>query len=88
MPRGVFVHRPVSDSPAIPGELAIGWAAHYIVGIVYGIAYLGLVSVLFSSGPTFTSALAFGLSTLVAPWFIMQPGMGAGVLASKTPRPG
>ena len=37
---------------------------------------------------TFTSALAFGLSTLVAPWFIMQPGMGAGVLASKTPRPG
>jgi hypothetical protein len=37
---------------------------------------------------TFTSALAFGLSTLVAPWFIMQPGMGAGVLASKTLRPG
>lgn len=59
------------------------WAA-----IVYGIAYLGLASVLFSSGPTFTSALACGLSTLVAPWFIMQPAMGAGILASKTPRPG
>lgn len=88
MPRGVFVHRPVSNSAGIPGELVIGWAAHYIVGIVYGIAYLSLVSVLFSSSPTFTSALAFGLSTLVAPWFIMQPWMGAGVLASKTPRPG
>jgi len=37
---------------------------------------------------TVTSALAFVLSTLVAPWFIVQPGMGAGVLASKTPRPG
>jgi Protein of unknown function (DUF2938) len=36
---------------------------------------------------TFTSALAFGLPTLVAPWFIMQPGMGAGVLASRTLRP-
>jgi hypothetical protein len=49
------------------------WAAHYIVGIVYGIAYLSLVSVLFSSSPTFTSALAFGLSTLIAPWFVIQP---------------
>ena len=36
---------------------------------------------------TFTSALAFGLPTLVAPWSIMQPGMGAGVLASRTLRP-
>jgi len=84
----VFVHRPIADSAAISNELAIGWIAHYATGIVYGLAYLTIIQVLFSSVPTLTSALVFGLVTLVAPWLIMQPGMGAGIFASKTPRPG
>jgi hypothetical protein len=87
MPRGVFVHRPIADSAAISNELAIGWVAHYVTGIVYGLAYLSIVQVLFSSGPTLTSALVFGLVTLAAPWLIMQPSMGAGIFASGTPRP-
>jgi hypothetical protein len=88
IPRGVFVHRPIADSAAISNELAIGWVAHYATGIVYGLAYLTIIQVLFSSVPTLTSALVFGLVTLAAPWLIMQPGMGAGIFASKTPRPG
>ena len=32
-------------------------------------------------------ALAIGIGTLVAPFFILQPGMGAGVLARRTPNP-
>jgi hypothetical protein len=87
MPRGVFIHRPIADSAAISNELAIGWVAHYVTGIVYGLAYLSIVQVLFSSGPTLTSALIFGLATLAAPWLIMQPSMGAGIFASGTPRP-
>ena len=59
MPRGVLVHRPIADSAAIPSELAIGWVMHYLTGIVYGLAYLGVVQVLFSSGPTLASALVF-----------------------------
>ena len=88
MPRGKFVHNPIADSAAIPNELAIGWVAHYFTGLVYGIAYLSIVQGLFSSGPSLISALVFGLVTLVAPWLIMQPSMGAGVFASRTPRPG
>jgi hypothetical protein len=88
MPRGVFVHRPIADSAAIPNELVIGWVAHYVTGLVYGLAYLYIVRVLFSSDPSLISALAFGVATVVAPWFIMQPGMGAGVFATRTPRPG
>jgi hypothetical protein len=87
LPRGVFIHRPIADSVAISNELAIGWIAHYATGIVYGLAYLSITQFLFSSGPTLTSALAFGLVTLAAPWLIMQPGMGAGIFASRTPRP-
>ena len=88
MPRGLFTHHPISDAVPISNELAIGWIAHYITGLVYGLAYLYIVQVLFSSGPSLISALVFGLVTLVAPWFIMKPGMGAGIFASRTPRPG
>ena len=88
MARGVFVHRSISESPEIPNELALGWIAHYMTGIVYGIAFLFIVRVLLSRDPTFTSALAFGLVTLAAPWQLLQPCMGAGVFASRIPNPG
>lgn len=88
MPRGIFVHRPISESAPIPNELVIGWIGHYVTGIVYGLAYLYLVRFLQPTGPSLKSALVFGLITVVVPWFIMQPAMGAGVFATKTPRPG
>lgn len=37
--------------------------------------------------PTILPAMVIGLGTVVAPWFILQPGMGAGIAASKTPDP-
>ena len=37
--------------------------------------------------PTWLPALIVGLATVVAQFFIMQPGMGAGIAASKTPNP-
>lgn len=88
MPRGRFVHRPIADASPIANELVIGWLAHYAVGVVYGVAYLYIVTNVFSAEPTLISALTFGLATLFAPWLIMQPAMGAGVFASRTPRPG
>lgn len=87
MPRGVFVHRAIAEATPVRNELAIGWIAHYVTGIVYGVAYLLIVRVLFSAEPSLVSALAFGLATLAAPWLVMQPGMGAGVFASRTGRP-
>ena len=30
MPRGAFVHRPISASAPIPNELVIGWIGHYV----------------------------------------------------------
>jgi len=88
IPGGVFVHTSIASSPAIPNELAIGWITHYCTGMVYGVLYLTSVEVLLATSPTLVSALIFGLVTLAAPWLIMQPGMGAGIFASKTPRPG
>lgn len=87
MPRGVFVHQSIGESAEISNELAIGWIAHYITGIIYGLAYLIIVNVVLSRDPSLLSALVFGIVTLVAPWLMMQPCMGAGVFASRTPKP-
>jgi Protein of unknown function (DUF2938)/Lipocalin-like domain len=88
MRHGVFAHDSVANAEPVPNELALGWAMHYLIGMAYGVAYLVIVRALFAGPPTLLSALVFGLVTLVAPWLLMQPGMGAGVFASRTPRPG
>ena len=37
--------------------------------------------------PTIGPALIVGIGTVAAPFLVMQPGMGAGIAASRTPRP-
>ena len=37
--------------------------------------------------PTLIPALVVGIGTVVMPFFVMQPGMGAGIAARRTPRP-
>jgi hypothetical protein len=38
--------------------------------------------------PSIWPAIGIGLATILAPSFVMQPGMEAGVAASRTPQPG
>jgi len=49
--------------------------------------YLSLVATSSLGRPTFISALLFGLITVMASWFILQPGLGMGVLARNAPDP-
>jgi hypothetical protein len=87
MPSGRFVHRPIGAAAAVRGELAVGWAAHYAIGIAYGIAYLLAAGALSTGLPPLMDAVLFSLALLVFPWLVMQPALGAGVFASRTPRP-
>lgn len=38
--------------------------------------------------PSLAPALIVGLGSVAAPFLLMQPGMGAGLAARRTPRPG
>lgn len=87
MPRGVFLHDSIGKATPIPHERAIGWIAHYGVGILYAFSYLVIVQVLLVEAPSLSSALVFGAATVAVPWLIMQPGLGLGFLASRAPRP-
>lgn len=86
-PRGVFVHRPITATAPVPGEAAIGWAFHYAVGIAYAALYFEIMWLGLRSGPTLVSALGFAIALLAAPWFVMQPALGLGFMASRAPRP-
>ena len=86
MPRGQFRHQAIAQVPAVTGELLLGWSAHYVIGVGYAVIYV-FVSRWLSVPISFASALVFGLLTLLAPWFIMQPGLGLGICASRAPAP-
>jgi hypothetical protein len=81
------VHTPIGDTAAVQGELALGWAMHYLVGLAYGFAYVGLIVYGLERQPSLLNGLVFGACSVVIPWFILQPGLGIGVMGRKTPRP-
>ena len=69
------------------GELIIGWAAHYAIGIIFAALLVAICGLDWARHPTPLPALIFGLVTVAVPFFVMQPAMGAGIAASKTPNP-
>lgn len=84
---GQFAHDSIVQAPVVKGEAIIGWTAHYLIGIAFaGILLLGWGEIWLAS-PTLLPALMIGVATVVAPFFLMQPCMGAGIAASKTPQP-
>jgi hypothetical protein len=87
MPRGVFVHRPIGKSPPVAGETIVGWAAHYLTGIAFAALLLALFGAQWARHPTLLPALIVGVGSLAAPFLLMQPGMGQGIAARRTPKP-
>lgn len=88
MRHGRFRHESISASAAMPGERVIGWVAHYAIGIAYAGLLLAVFGIEWARQPTLGPALIIGIGTVAAPFLLMQPGMGAGIAASRTPRPG
>jgi hypothetical protein len=87
MPRGRFRHERIAATPAVKGEKAIGWAAHYAIGIAFAAALLAIYGIEWARQPSLAPALIVGIATVAAPFLVMQPAMGAGIAASRTPRP-
>ncbi|MGU3377537.1 DUF2938 domain-containing protein [Chryseobacterium sp. M5A1_1a] len=84
---GVFSHKNIIHAEEIKGERIIGWTAHYLIGICFAFLLLLIYGVEWAYNPTFFPALAIGILTTIAPWFLMQPAFGFGVAASKLPNP-
>jgi len=84
---GVVFHDAIGAATPSPNDNAIGWAGHYAVGIVYGIAFALLVGPEWLAAPRFWPAWVFAIVTVAFGWFLLQPGMGLGWAASRTANP-
>ncbi|HET7765844.1 MAG TPA: DUF2938 domain-containing protein [Burkholderiales bacterium] len=87
MARGRFRHERIAIAEPVRGERVIGLSAHYLIGIAFAGALLAICGLEWARQPTLAPALALGIATVAAPFLLMQPGMGAGIAASRTPRP-
>ena len=87
LPQGRLRHPSIKDSAAIEGEAVIGWAAHYLIGILFAAIYLELpeAKAQLAHGPL--APVLFGLATVAAPFLLLQPAMGAGIAARRLPFP-
>jgi hypothetical protein len=87
IPTGRLVHERIGSSPPIRAERALGWFAHYTIGVAFAFLLLAIWGAPWLESPTIVPAIAVGLGTIVAPWFVMQPAMGAGFAGAKSPDP-
>lgn len=85
--RGKWAHPSIAKAEPIAGERPLGWVIHYAVGIAFAIMLVAVQGTAWLHAPTWMPALIAGVATVVFPWFVMQPAMGAGIAASRTPTP-
>jgi hypothetical protein len=87
MPEGIFRHSNINSAPPKSAECIVGWIAHYMIGITFAATFLSLTGKDWLQHLTPTPALIFGMITVSAPFFVMQPAFGLGVAASKSSNP-
>lgn len=87
MTRGRFFHDAIAKSAPIRGERLTGWIAHYATGIAFAAILLAVWGQEWVREPSLTPALVVGIGSVAAPFLLMQPGMGAGIAASRMPDP-
>jgi hypothetical protein len=86
--QGQFRHESIAKSPRRRGERVVGWTTHYLTGIAFAALLPMVGGAAWFERPSILPALGLGVATVAAPFLILQPGTGAGIAASRTPRPG
>lgn len=84
---GKFLHRTILSTSRIKGETLTGWVFHYLTGIAFAFVPLLFNGAAWFREPSLIVGLLTGLVTLFAPFLILQPALGFGIAASRTPRP-
>jgi hypothetical protein len=87
MPHGTFKHAGIASSPPKRTECTVGWLAHYLIGISFASVFVALTGLGWLQHPTPAPAVAFGIVSSAAPFFIMQPLFGLGLASAKASNP-
>lgn len=81
-------HARIAAASPVRGERVLGWAFHYLTGVAFAALLLFVAGDAWLRHPAPGPALAVGIGTVLAPFLILQPGLGAGLCARRAPRPG
>ncbi|MBI6918884.1 MULTISPECIES: DUF2938 family protein [Pseudomonas] len=84
---GRVLHQAIAKAEPVRNELAWGWVIHYAIGVLVAMLLVVVVGEGWLLSPTLLPAAVVGVGTVVAPLCFMQPAMGAGFFASRTPKP-
>jgi hypothetical protein len=87
MQGGTFWHASIAAAPPKSLECAVGWIAHYMIGVGFALVFVAIAPGDWLLQPELLPALLYGIGTVVFPFFIMQPSLGLGIAASRTPKP-
>lgn len=87
MPSLQFFHPSIRSAPPVDHERAIGWIAHYAIGVLFAAILLAVAGADWFRHPSLLPALVLGILTVAAPFFLMQPGMGLGVASARAANP-
>lgn len=82
--RGRIWHDDMDAVRPVPGEAALGWTGHYVVGAVYGVLVPAIWGIGWLEAPRLAPALIVGWVTILAGWLVMSPGMGRGIAMARS----
>jgi hypothetical protein len=84
---GKWAHDSIAKAAPVKGELALGWLVHYATGVAFAALLVSIYGMAWINSPRLLPALAVGIGTVVVPFLVMQPAMGAGIASSRTLTP-
>jgi hypothetical protein len=84
---GMWAHDSIAKAAPVKGEIALGWMVHYATGIAFASLLVSICGSSWTSNPRLLPALAVGIGTVLLPFLVMQPAMGAGIASSRTATP-
>jgi Protein of unknown function (DUF2938) len=87
MTSGKFAHSSIAKAPAKRFECAVGYLAHYSIGVAFALGFVTIAPEGWLERPSPALAVLFGIGTVVFPFFVMQPSLGLGMASSKAPKP-
>lgn len=80
-----FIHDDIRKTAPVRGEAVLGWGAHVLLGLIYGIGFVFTFGPSALSSPQLWQGLSFGLVSVLVPWLVFQPLFGWGIGMSKAP---
>ncbi|MFC1678926.1 DUF2938 family protein [Elusimicrobiota bacterium] len=83
--RGRFCYRHPGEMEPAANEMLYGYITHYAIGVGFALPYVFGWALLIGGPASPAWALAYGVATTAASYFIVYPSMGLGAFGRRSP---